>query len=176
MTKSEVIEKFNLKPLSIEGGWFSEVYRANLPYPRETLPSGFKAENYVAGTSIYYMLSSDDKSSMHAVPSDETWHFYKGGDASVFVELLIVSPEGRGKLVALGSNLETGQLPQFTVPAGHWMGARIRFNSALEKDLAWALVGATVSPSFEYADFVKGDAKTIASSCPEFAELILLLS
>lgn len=176
MTKSEVIEKLGLQPLSIEGGWFKEVYRAGIPYPKKGLPVEFKSEKYVASTSIYYMLSSDDKSSMHSVPSDETWHFYRGGDESVFIELLVVSPEGSGKLVRLGSKIEHGQVPQFTVPAGYWMGARINFKENVNKDFAWALSGATVSPSFEYADFVKGDASLIASMCPEFSEMILMLS
>lgn len=175
MKKDELIKVLNLQPLSIEGGWFKEVYRDALEIPRGVLPASFKAQRYNASTSIYYMLSSADVSSMHAVSADETWHFYRGGDESVYVELLVVSPKGVGELVRLGSKIEQGECAQFTVLKNHWMGARVRRRDGIHPDYAWALMGATVAPSFEYADFVKGDAAELAKLCPEYAELIKIL-
>ncbi|MFR6033475.1 MAG: hypothetical protein ACLUKN_10045 [Bacilli bacterium] len=61
---------------------------------------------------------------------------------------------------------------------GHWMGARIDSAEGaghLENNGAWALCGATVAPSFEYSDFIKGNAFEIAKLCPEFAAEILKL-
>ncbi len=175
MTKSEIIKVLEMTPLSIEGGYFKEVFRDTLALPKSILPSNFKADSYCASSSIYYLLSSADTSSMHAVSASETWHFYKAGDESVFLELLVISPEGAGQLVRLGSKIENGEVPQFTVPANWWMGARIRFKEAINPDYAWALTGATVAPSFEYKDFIKGDAEKIAKLCPKYAELIKIL-
>ena len=123
MTKREVIENLELHPLEIEGGFFREVYRSRTPV-EITAPDGEK-NAYAASTSIYYLLGCGDVSSMHSVKFDETWHFYASSDTGIFVDLIVVSPAGTGRRVKLGARLELGQVPQFTVPAGHWMGARI---------------------------------------------------
>lgn len=59
---------------------------------------------------------------------------------------------------------------------GLWMGARtVSANGASDPETCWALMGATVAPSFEYADFTKGNAEEIARLCPERAALIRAL-
>ena len=176
MTKREVIENLELHPLEIEGGFFREVYRSRTPV-EITAPDGEK-NAYAASTSIYYLLGCGDVSSMHSIKFDETWHFYASSDTGIFVDLIVVSPAGTGRRVKLGARLELGQVPQFTVPAGPWMGARIDSAEGaghLENNGAWALCGATVAPSFEYSDFIKGNAFEIAKLCPEFAAEILKL-
>lgn len=177
MTKQELISTLNLKPLEIEGGLFSEVYRAKLKLNSADFPPAFKSETYNASTSIYFMLGADDISKMHAVASDETWHFYCASESGVYISLLIISPNGEGKIIRLGADILSGQRPQFTVPAGYMMGAYIARDGVdsdyLKRNDAWVLMGATVAPSFEYVDFVRGDALEIAKKCPAFASEIL---
>ncbi len=176
MTKRQIIEKLGLVPLEIEGGYFREVYRSSTPV--EIRGEAGKKSVYAASTSIYYLLGSTDVSKMHSVRFDETWHFYASSDTGVFIELIVVSPSGEGKRVKLGARLELGQVPQFTVPAGHWMGAQIASAEGAEHldcNGAWALCGATVAPSFEYSDFAAGNAAEIAKLCPELADSILKL-
>lgn len=176
MKKSELIRVLGLKPLTIEGGHFAETHRDGLQIPKSALPPSFRAENYAASTAIYYMLSAGETSSMHSVSADETWHFYRAGRDGVFVELLTVSPDGESELVRLGPAIERGEKPQHTVKKGLWMGARtVSANGASDPETCWALMGATVAPSFEYADFTKGDAEEIARICPERAALIRAL-
>ncbi len=179
MTKEKLISLLNLAPLEIEGGMFAEVYRSSLRLNSSNFPPAFKSKTYDASTSIYFMLSADDTSRMHAVAADETWHFYAANESGVYVSLLVVSPDGDGKIIRLGADIENGQRPQFTVPAGYMMGARIMRDGVdtdfLRRNNSWVLVGATVAPSFEYVDFVRGDASEIARACPSLAEEILRL-
>ncbi len=169
MTKEEVVKILELEPLSVEGGYFKQVYKSMMKIALSTLPPVFKAPSYTASTSIYYLMSGADNSSMHSVTADETWHFYTASSPETYVELLTITPKGEGKLIRLGADLAKGQLPQWTVQGGFMMGARV---VSPEAENAWTLTGATVAPSFEYADFVKGDAEALAKLCPEYAELI----
>jgi predicted cupin superfamily sugar epimerase len=38
------------------------------------------------------------------------------------LELLLLYPDGRGRMVVLGTNVLGGELAQFTVPKGVWQG------------------------------------------------------
>lgn len=151
------------------------ILRDSLAIPKSVLPPTFKAESYKASTSIYYLLGFGDKSSMHSVSADETWHFYRAGDESVFVELITISPEGLGTVIKLGSNFESGQACQYTISKGYMMGAKVVSRAGVLPENCWALMGATVAPSFEYVDFKKGDAKELAKLCPTLAERIEFL-
>ncbi len=179
MTKEKLISLLNLAPLEIEGGMFSEIYRSSLRLDSSKFPPMFKSKTYDASTSIYFMLGAEDISRMHAVAADETWHFYASSESGIYVSLLVVSPNGEGKIIRLGSDLENGQVPQFTVPAGFMMGARIARDGVdlnyLRRNNAWTLTGATVAPSFEYVDFIRGNATEIAAKCPDFSDEILRL-
>jgi predicted cupin superfamily sugar epimerase len=80
---------------------------------------------------------------MHRLRSDEVFHFYLGDE----VEMLQLWPDGTGRRVGLGSDLAAGMLPQTVVPQGVWQGSR------LVRGGRFALLGCTVSPGFDYADF-----------------------
>jgi len=66
----------------------------------------------------------------------------------------IYDPENQKlKIIVLG-NIENGHERVAVVPAGHWQAARprsvIKDSKVLE---GYALVGCTVGPGFEFADF-----------------------
>ncbi|MCA3858313.1 MAG: cupin domain-containing protein, partial [Burkholderia sp.] len=56
------------------------------------------------------------------------------------------------------------------VPAGSWFGARC----ALPEHVA--LVGCTVAPGFEFAEFELADAAALAAAFPDYAEHVAQLA
>ena len=92
-------------------------------------------------TSIYFLLTAGEVSRWHRVRAEEIWHFYEGSA----VELLQLTPSG-GDLerIVLGP-LGDRQRPVHCVPAHHWQAARSRGD--------YSLVGCTVAPAFQFADF-----------------------
>ncbi|NOZ64677.1 MAG: cupin domain-containing protein, partial [Caldiserica bacterium] len=127
----------------------------------EALPERYGAERQM-GTAIYYLLTASSVSPLHRLKSDEVFHFYLG-DPVIMLKLF---PEGKGEVVTLGNNLSEGEIPQTVVPAGVWQGMYIK------KGGAFALLGTTVSPGFEYADYEEPAVEKLFSRYPEFREEI----
>lgn len=149
----KIIEYLNLKPLPIEGGFFREVYRSAKSIP--SLDRCF-------ATHIYYLVTPEDFSPLHKVNSDELFHFYSGDP----VEQIQISPNGDLIKCRLGSNLLDQENPMAVVPAEHWQGLR------LAEGGAWALLGCTVAPGFEYQDLQMGDRGELLKIFPRHADLI----
>ena len=78
--------------------------------------------------------------------SDEIFHFYLGDP----VEMLQLLPDGRGKTVTIGLDLRAGMMPQVVVPRGVWQGSRLVAGGK------FALLGCTVAPGFDFADYEHG--------------------
>jgi predicted cupin superfamily sugar epimerase len=165
LTAQEVIARLQLVPLTIEGGYFRETYRAPLRFMPHALPPEYGGERN-ASTAIYYLLTPDTFSAIHRVKSDEVFHFY-AGDA---VEMLQLWPDGRSEIVLLHNDLAAGHLPQVVVPAGVWQGCR------LVPGGQWALMGCTVAPGFDYADFEAAPRTELLRDFPDHAALITALT
>ncbi len=165
MDAPALIRLLGLKPLPVEGGYFVETWRSPETMAAGALPARYGADRSF-GTAIYYLLTEQTRSLMHRVKSDEVFHFYRGDP----VELLLLHPGGRGERVVLGTDLAAGQRPQVVVPHGVWQGARLVPGGGC------ALLGTTVSPGFEYADFELGQAEALAAGWPQEAELVRLLA
>ncbi len=161
LTAQQIIERLQLVPLTIEGGYFRETYRAATTIPASVLPDDYPADRN-ASTAIYYLLTPETYSAIHRVRSDEVFHFY-AGDA---VEMLQLSPDGNARTVVIGNDLAAGQEPQVVVPAGVWQGCRLILGGR------WALMGCTVAPGFDFADFELADRAQLTASYPDFAEMI----
>ena len=155
MTAQELIRLLDLKPLPGEGGYYRETYRSAARGP----------DGKSASTAIYYLLTPDTCSALHRLPTDEVYHFYLGDP----VELLLLGPDG-GRIVTLGTDLRAGQQPQFTVPAGTWQG------SSLVDPGAFALMGTTMAPGFEFSDYEAGDRDLLVRDYPQFKERIARLT
>jgi predicted cupin superfamily sugar epimerase len=165
LTAEQVIQRLNLVPLTIEGGYFRETYRAELTVPAGALPSDYGGDRNVS-TAIYYLLSDHTFSAIHIVKSDEAFHFY-AGDA---VEMLQLWPDGSARVVIISNDLAAGYEPQLVVPAGVWQGCR------LVRGGKRALMGCTVSPGFDYADFKLGNRNELIDRYPGEGELITALT
>ena len=155
MIADDVKKMLGLEPHPIEGGSFRQTY---ISAGTVKLARGQRAY----GTAIYYLLEAGTFSEMHMLESDEVFHFYLGDP----VEMLQLLPDGRSALLTLGQDLRAGQKVQVVVPAGVWQGTR------LAGDGRMALLGCTVSPGFDYADYRGGSYAELAAKWPREAEQI----
>jgi uncharacterized protein len=156
---AELIATLDLQPHP-EGGFYREVFRSNT----RVLPADERGPR-AALTTIYFLLTADDRSRWHRVSSDEVWHLYEGGPLELF-ELDTTSHSLQRHRLA-----PVGQLgaPLATIAAGNWQAARSLG--------PYALMGCTVGPGFDFADFdlLAGDAAAAASLRDTWPELASLL-
>jgi len=163
------IERLGLAPHP-EGGYFRETYRAAESIPAEGLPARFTGPRTFS-TAVYYLLQGDDVSALHRIAADEVWHHYAGAQLA----LTIIDPGGRLTTPVLGADAERGESFQLVVPAGAWFGATLaRAADAPEPDdaAAFTLVGCTVAPGFEFADFELGRRGELLRRYPQHRALI----
>lgn len=144
-----------------EGGFYRETYRSPLTVGSELLPSTFQGER-AASTAIYFLLRDDDFSALHRLRSDEMWHFYAGSTLIVH----LIDAQGDAREIRLGPDLDAGESLQGVVPAGCWFGA------CLKNENSFALVGCTVAPGFDFADFELGKRAELVASYPQHRRLI----
>lgn len=159
MTIAELKQLLGLEPHPVEGGYFRRTYTSTGTVDS---PRGIRAQ----GTAIYYLLERGKFSEMHTLASDEIFHFYLGDP----VEMLQLHPDGRSAIHTLGPDLSAGQHVQLVVPAGVWQGTR------LIGDGKMALLGCTVTPGFDYADYRNATAEELIAKWPQQAERIRALT
>jgi uncharacterized protein len=159
MTAAEIKKLLQLEPHPREGGFFRRTYTS--PGTVE-LPRGARAQ----GTAIYYLLEPGTFSEMHCLASDEIFHFYLGDP----VEMLQLYEDGRSAHFILGPDLKAGQHVQLVVPAGVWQGTRLIGDGKV------ALLGCTVTPGFDFADYRSGRAAELIAKWPDEAKRIKALT
>jgi uncharacterized protein len=128
---ADVIARLELKPHP-EGGHYRETFR----------DKRCDARGRSCSTAIYFLLARGERSHWHRVDAAEVWHYYAG--APLVLEM--ASDEaGPVRRMKLGPDLAMGERPQGVVAAGDWQAA--------ESLGDWTLVGCTVAPGFEFANF-----------------------
>jgi predicted cupin superfamily sugar epimerase len=157
LTGDDVVRLLELAPHP-EGGFFRETFRGEaLPF---ALPErGARATS----TAIYFLLRRGDFSAWHRVRSDEAWHHYLGAP----LELHLLGADAASRIV-LGSALERGERPQAVVPAGVFQAAR----PVAASECDFSLVGCTVAPGFDFADFEMPPRGELLERFPEHRALI----
>ncbi len=156
---TELIRVLQLQPHP-EGGHYREIFRSTA-----TVQAADARPPRQALTSIDFLLAAGEFSAWHRVMSDEVWHLLEGGPLRLWcmpptldhVEAIDLAPAG------------PGCAPRRTVPAGWWQAA--------EALGAFAYVGATVGPGFDFADFSflrdePVDAAALQRLAPELARLL----
>ena len=145
----------------VEGGWYSEVYKSALTISSSHLPKQFKGDR-ASCTHIYFLLEKGEFSAFHRIQSDELWHFYNGDP------LVIYEIEKDGTLIKhyLGTDLEKGQSLFCVVKAGNWFASEVLENSN------YSLVGCTVSPGFDFADFELAKKEQLTKEFPAHTTLV----
>jgi uncharacterized protein len=171
-TAADLVRELALQPHP-EGGWYREIYRS------PTVVQTARGQRS-ALTTIYYLLEASQLSRWHVVQADELWHFYGGAPLELLAytpntrafERRVLGPVSSDSSVdeAFAGTPEadvahfdvdltsTLHLPTPTltapsqaptpvsiIPTGVWQAAR-----SLGE---YSLVGCTVGPGFEFADF-----------------------
>ncbi|GAA4411521.1 hypothetical protein GCM10023187_37520 [Nibrella viscosa] len=163
-TAADWVTRLALQPHP-EGGYFTETYRSTETIAQTALPPRFAGDRSV-GTAIYFLLESRHYSTLHRIQADEIWHFYTGGPLEVFV----IDPVGKLSVIRLGNNPDQGEVFQAVVPAGCWFGAKPAAGTE------YALVGCTVAPGFDFADFELGQREILLRAYPQHRAVIEMLT
>ena len=88
---------------------------------------------------IYYLLKKNEKSHWHRLKKNEILHFYDGDPLIVYL-----SKDGiNTKQKILNNNLD--QLSHLVIKKGTWFSMKTKGE--------FSLIGCTVAPAFDYADF-----------------------
>ena len=155
----ELIATLDLQPHP-EGGFFRELFRSALVVTA-TDSRGPRA----ALTTIYFLLTAETWSRWHQVRSDEAWHLYEGGPLELLELDISTRLLERRSLASIGDRDEA---PVRVVAAGRWQAARCLGD--------YALMGCTVGPGFDYADFrlLRDDAAAafVREEWPDLAFLV----
>lgn len=161
------IKKFNLQPHP-EGGFYSEVYRSEdnvIPVDQKRYQENTDAEKITrsASTSIYFLLNQENYSAWHVLKSDEIWHFYSGSALKIHT----INEAGELTTCILGNPIETeGASFQVVLKAGIWFAAEVSDKTS------FGLVGCTVSPGFDFADFKLANRSELAAQYLQHEEII----
>lgn len=144
-----------------EGGYYRENYRSEVCLSAKALPKDFGGSRN-ASTAIYFLIEKGNFSALHKIKSDETWHFY-AGDALEVIEL---HENGEISNTLVGNKVSEGEVFQYTVKANTWFGSRVKAGGL------FSLVGCTVAPGFDFADFEMGDRDLLLNKFPQHRGLI----
>ena len=141
---AELVALLNLQPHP-EGGFYREVFRST----QAVQPDDSRGVRS-ALTTIDFLLERGQFSAWHRVASDEAWHLLEGGP----LRLWLMPPQLDSVVsVDLGA-VVAAHAPRHVVPAGWWQAA--------EPVGDLVLVGATVGPGFDFADFAFMRADDVA--------------
>ena len=160
VTANYYIDHLQLKPHP-EGGFYKESYRSAGTISSSCLPSDFSGDRSFS-TAIYFLLQAGDFSAFHKIKSDECWHFYEGETLLVH----ILQQNGFYNCIKLGRKLLDGERLQYVVPAGAW------FASEPANSSFFSLVGCTVAPGFDFADFEMAHKENLLELFPQHDSLI----
>jgi uncharacterized protein len=153
----QLIETLGLVPHP-ERGFYAETYRAAARVSAESHGS-----ERAASTAIYFLVTDEEPAtSLHRLKSDEVFHLYEGGP----LEVVQLRADGRVVISRLGLDLAAGERPQVVVPAGTWFGTE------LVAGASHCLVGCTVAPGFEFADFDLADGPELEARYPQAVDRI----
>ena len=161
---ADVIRRLGLQPHPKEGGFFRETYRSTESIAADALPSRYRGVRQFC-TAIYYLLTPTTFSALHRLRSDEIFHFYQGGP----VRMIQLHPNGAAETIVLGPDLAAGHQLQVVVPRGVWQGSFLESGD-------YGLLGCTVAPAFDYADYEHGDRTALLAGYPAFTEWITRLT
>lgn len=142
-----------------EGGYYNEVYRSSEKISH--LPTRYQSPRNF-GTSIYFLLGSQDRSAFHRLQSDEIWFYHEGSPVIVH----IIHPDGTKEDKIVGPHMEHQQNLQVVIPAKTWFAAQV-----IQPD-SYVLVSCAVFPGFEFADFEMANRFELIQKYPQHQALI----
>ena len=155
-----IIAHYGMQPHP-EGGHYVRTYQSAGIISVNTQGNTFEEDRHFS-TAILYLLRAGEKSRLHRIRQDELWHFYLGGP----LRLITISPQGKLTEIRLGRDILAGQSLQYPVPGGYWFGAMPM------DDTVYSLVGCTVAPGFDFADFELARTARLKRTFPHLTHVI----
>jgi len=155
MRAEDIIRLLKLRPLPKEGGYFRRTYQS------AGSMRWISGERFLS-TAIYYLVTPTEFSALHRLGQDELFHFYLGDP----VEMVQLTESGQLTRYLLGHAIAQGQSVQQLAPGGVWQGTRLVDSGH------WALLGTTVVPGYDDADFELGTRAKLIAHYPQHAEVI----
>ena len=156
---AELVATLELLPHP-EGGYYRQIYKsATSVDPLDGRPVRS------ALTTIYFLLPAGQVSCWHTVASDEVWHHYEGAPLELLVADASFATLQTHRLGAVGPDAA----PVHVVAAHEWQAARSTGD--------YTLVGCTVGPGFDFADFLMlrdrpADAAAIRARWPHLSQFV----
>lgn len=126
----ELISKFEMKPLPVEGTYFANTYVSEA----KTAAGGPVG---TAGVGLY-LNQPRSASTAHVLEFDETWHFYEGDPIALYE----FHSDGRARTIYLSRDLAAGHLMQHTIKAGVVQAGEVASGGE------WSFFACTMSPGF----------------------------
>jgi len=157
----QLISKLGLVPLPGEGGYYRETFKSSFSLGESSLPPAYSGKHAIS-TCIYYLITPESFSALHKLPTEEIWHFYLGDPAEQFQIL----PNGENRKIILGNNILNGEELQVIVPADTWQATKLVDGGK------FALFGTTMSPGFEFSDYVAGEIEQLSKAYPNLRKEI----
>ena len=154
------VAKLQLNPHP-EGGYYKEIYRSGEIYFAEHLPGRYSGGRNFS-TSIYFLLEGKQVSKFHKLKSDELWHFYDGTSIKIYIFNNSMSLSE----IVLGNNLDKGEIFQIAIEKENWFAAEVIDKSS------YSLIGCTVAPGFDFADFELANRKELVEKFSLYRDLI----
>jgi uncharacterized protein len=102
------------------------------------------------------MITPETFSTLHRLPGAEIFHCYLGG----LVPMLQLLTDRSARTITLGSDLSSRSQPQVLVRGGVWQGSRLAPGGN------FALMGTTMSPGFDLADYGHGNTDQLSAPYP----------
>ncbi|OQY29757.1 MAG: hypothetical protein B6244_02925 [Candidatus Cloacimonetes bacterium 4572_55] len=162
------IDKLGLTPHP-EGGYYKETYRSDEVFSRSALPDRYCGDR-VFSTAILFLLKSGQCSHFHRLQTDEIWHYHAGSPLT----LHLIAPDDSYTALGLGADPDNGLAFQRVIKRGSWFGATV--SASCKRSDTFSLVGCTLSPGFDFADFELCDREDLIRQFPAHQEIILKLT
>jgi len=151
----KIIKDLQMKPHP-EGGHYAETYRS--PESAPVPSSGNSPRNF--STAIYFLLQKGEFSAWHRLRSDEMWHHYEGRD----VKIHVIDPSSGQLSTHVLGRVKGGGRPQVLIPRDFYFCAEV--------ERGFSLVGCTVTPGFDFADFEMPKRDYLIGLFPEHEKMI----
>ncbi|MCF8144589.1 MAG: cupin domain-containing protein [Deltaproteobacteria bacterium] len=139
LSAHQVIQGLALEPMSDDAcpGFYKPTYQSALKADMETDRS--------SASLIYYLMTREVTiDPWHILTSDEILLYHAGAP---MIQMLLY-PDGTWEEIALGPEVDKGQVPQKVIPAGTWMG----FVKKEVPEYDWGLYGVMVVPGWHIDD------------------------
>lgn len=151
------INRLKMQPSPV-GGWFAAAAHSDEPLLHASLPERFKGDRRFY-SSNYFLLDGDQVLALHSLNQDELWFHHTGFAIRLHIFSL-------GELEGAQPNytcvtLQREQQLQYAVPHNTWFGAELL-------DRGFALVGCSLSPSWDQRDSLSPTTEVVAALKKQF--------